>query len=158
MCERDMRAVLRHSVSMIGSDSSATAPYGVLGKGKPHPRTYGTFPRVLGEYVRRKKLLTLEDAIRKMTSFPAQKLRLKDRGLLRKGMWADVTVFDPEKIRDKATYASPHQYPVGIKYVIVNGKVVIANGKHTRELPGKALRLQTTEKRALLRGSKTSDR
>lgn len=146
MCERDMRAVLRHSVSMIGSDSSAAAPYGVLGKGKPHPRTYGTFPRVLGECVRRKRLLTLENAIRKMTSFPAQKLRLKDRGLLRKGMWADITVFNPEKIEDKATYASPHQYPVGIKYVIVNGKVVIANGKHTRELPGKALRLQTIEK------------
>ena len=146
MCERDMRAVLRHSVSMIGSDSSAAAPYGVLGKGKPHPRTYGTFPRVLGEYVRRKKLLTLENAIRKMTSFPAQKLRLKNRGLLRKGMWADITVFNPEKIIDKATYASPHQYPAGIKYVIVNGKIVIANGKHTRELPGKALRLQTIEK------------
>lgn len=146
MCERDMRAVLRHSVSMIGSDSFAIAPYGVLGKGKPHPRTYGTFPRVLGEYVRRKKLLTLENAIRKMTSFPAQKLRLRDRGLLRKGMWADITVFNPEKIGDKATYASPHQYPVGIKYVIVNGQVVIANGKHTRELSGKALRLQTIEK------------
>jgi N-acyl-D-amino-acid deacylase len=146
MCERDMRAVLKHSISMIGSDSSATAPYGVLGKGKPHPRTYGTFPRVLGEYVRRKKLLTFENAVRKMTSFPAQKLGLKDRGLIRKGMWADVTVFDPEKILDKATYANPHQYPVGIKYVIVNGKVVIANGKHTRELPGKALRSHAIEK------------
>jgi N-acyl-D-amino-acid deacylase len=146
MCEKDMRAVLRHSVSMIGSDSSATAPYGVLGKGKPHPRTYGTFPRVLGEYVRRKKLLTFENAIRKMTSFPAQKLRLKDRGLVRKGMWADITVFNPEKIADKATYAEPHQYAVGIKYVIVNGKVVVTKGKHTRELPGKALRLSTNEK------------
>jgi N-acyl-D-amino-acid deacylase len=146
MCEKDMRAVLKHSVSMIGSDSSATAPYGVLGKGKPHPRTYGTFPRVLGEYVRRKKLLTFENAIRKMTSFPAQKLRLKDRGLVRKGMWADITVFNPEKIADKATYAEPHQYAVGIKYVIVNGKVVVTKGKHTRELPGKALRLSTNEK------------
>jgi len=146
MCERDMRTVLRHSVSMIGSDSSSTAPYGVLRKGKPHPRTYGTFPRVLGEYVRRKKLLTLEDAVRKMTSFPAQKLRLKDRGLVKKGMWADVTVFNPEKVVDKATYAKPHQYAVGIKCVIVNGQVVITNGKHTRELPGKALRLQAIEK------------
>ncbi|OGD44858.1 hypothetical protein A3K79_03520 [Candidatus Bathyarchaeota archaeon RBG_13_46_16b] len=144
--EKDMCAVLRHSSSMIGSDSSTKAPYGVLGKGRPHPRTYGTFPRVLGEYVRRKNLLTLENAIRKMTSFPAQKLKLRDRGLLRLGMWADVTVFNPEKIRDKATYANPHQYPVGIKYVIVNGKVIIANGKHTRELPGKALRLQIIEK------------
>jgi N-acyl-D-amino-acid deacylase len=145
MCERDMRVVLRHSVSMMGSDSSATAPYGVLGRGKPHPRTYGTFPRVLGEYVRRKKLLTLENAVRKMTSFPAQKLRLRDRGLIREGMWADVTVFNPEKIGDKATYAKPHQYAVGIRYVIVNGNVVIANGKHTRKLPGKALRLQAIE-------------
>jgi N-acyl-D-amino-acid deacylase len=146
MCEGDMCAVLRHSVSMIGSDSSATAPYGVLGKGKVHPRAYGTFPRVLGEYVRRKKLLTLENAVRKMTSFPAQKLGLKDRGLVRKGMWADVAVFSPERIADKATYAEPLQYPVGIKYVIVNGKVVVANGKHTRELPGKALRLHVAGK------------
>jgi len=143
MCEKDMRAVLKHPASMIGSDSSSTAPYGVLAKGKPHPRTYGTFPRILHEYVRKKKLLTLEEAIRKMTSFPAQKLKLRDRGLIRKGMWADITVFNPEKIADKATYLNPHQYPVGIKYVIVNGKLVIANGKHTRQLPGKALRLQT---------------
>jgi N-acyl-D-amino-acid deacylase len=127
---------------MIGSDSSSTAPYGVLAKGKPHPRTYGTFPRILSEYVRKTKLLTLEEAIRKMTSFPAQKLRLNDRGLIRKGMCADITVFDPEKIADKATYAKPYQYPIGIKYVIVNGKLVIADGKHTRQLPGRALRLQ----------------
>ncbi|HML03588.1 MAG TPA: D-aminoacylase [Candidatus Bathyarchaeia archaeon] len=142
MCERDMRNVLKHPASMIGSDTESVAPYGVLGKGKPHPRTYGTFPRVLGEYARRKKVLTLENAIRKMTSFPAQKLRLNDRGLIRKGMWADVTVFSPEKIMDKATYLKPHQYPVGIKYVIVNGQLVIADGKHTRQLPGRVLRLQ----------------
>lgn len=142
MREEDMRVVLKHPASMIGSDSSSTAPYGVLAKGKPHPRTYGTFPKALGEYVRSTKLLTLEEAIRKMTSFPAQKLRLSDRGLIRKGMAADITVFDPEEIADKATYAKPHQYPDGVKYVIVNGKLVIANGKHTRQLPGKALRLQ----------------
>jgi N-acyl-D-amino-acid deacylase len=142
MCERDMCTVLKHPATMIGSDSDSTAPYGVLGKGKPHPRTYGTFPRVLREYARRKKLLTLENAIRKMTSFPAQKLRLNDRGLIRKGMWADITVFNPEKIVDKATYLNPHQYPSGIEYVIVNGKLVIADGKHTRELPGTVLRLQ----------------
>ena len=142
MREKDMRTVLKHPASMIGSDSSSTAPYGVLAKGKPHPRTYGTFPRVLSECVRNTKLLTLEEAIRKMTSFPAQKLRLNDRGLIRKGMWADITVFSPEKIVDKATYAKPHQYPVGIKYVIVNGKLVVADGKHTHRLPGKALRLQ----------------
>jgi N-acyl-D-amino-acid deacylase len=145
MREKDMRTVLKHPASMIGSDSSSTAPYGVLGKGKPHPRTYGTFTRVLGEYVRNTKLLTLEEAIRKMTSFPAQKLRLNDRGLIKKGMWADITVFNPEKIAGKATYAKPHQYPIGVKYVTVNGKPVIANGKHTHQLPGKALRLQTSK-------------
>jgi N-acyl-D-amino-acid deacylase len=142
MREKDMRTVLKHPASMIGSDSSSTAPYGVLGKGKPHPRTYGTFPRILSEYVRNTKLLTLEEAIRKMTSFPAQKLRLNDRGLIRKGMAADITVFDPKKVVDTATYSKPHQYPIGIKYVIVNGKLVIADGKHTRQLPGRALRLQ----------------
>jgi len=103
MSEKDMRTVLRHHASMIGSDSSATAPHGVLGRGKPHPRAYGTFPRVLGEYVRRRKVLTLENAIRKMTSFPARKLKLRDRGLIKEGMWADITVFDPEKVADKAT-------------------------------------------------------
>lgn len=145
MLEKDMRTVLKHPVSMIGSDSSSTAPYGVLAKGKPHPRTYGTFPRVLGEYVRKTKLLTLEEAIRKMTSFPAQKLGLNDRGLIRKGMAADIAIFDPEKILDKATYEKPHQYPDGIKHVIVNGKPVIAEGKHTQQLPGKALRLQVNK-------------
>lgn len=143
MREKDMRTVLKHPASMIGSDSSSTAPYGVLGKGKPHPRTYGTFPRVLGEYVRKTKLLTLEEAIRKMTSFPAQKLRLNDRGLVRKGMAADITVFDPDKIVDTSTYAKPHEYPIGIKHVLVNGRIVVADGKHTRQLPGRALRLQT---------------
>lgn len=141
MREKDMHAVLKYPASMIGSDSSSTAPYGVLAKGKPHPRTYGTFPRVLGEYVRKAKLLTLEEAIRKMTSFPAQKLRLNDRGLIEKGITADITVFDPDKIADKATYDKPHQYPEGIKYVIVNGKLVIDDGKHTGQLPGRALSL-----------------
>jgi len=145
MRENDVRTALKHPASMIGSDSSSTAPYGVLAKGKPHPRTYGTFPRVLSEYVRKAKLLTLEEAIRKMTSFPAQKLKLNDRGLIRKGMAADITVFDPEKIADKATYEKPHQYPDGVKYVIVNGKLVVADGKHTHQLPGKALRLQASK-------------
>jgi len=141
MCEKDLRTVLRHPVSMVGSDSSATAPYGVLGKGKPHPRTYGTFARILGEYVRKRRLLTLEDAIRKMTSLPAQKLKLRDRGLLREGAWADITAFDPKKVADKATYSKPHRYAIGIKYVVVNGKVVIDQGEHTEALPGKVLRL-----------------
>jgi N-acyl-D-aspartate/D-glutamate deacylase len=141
MREKDLRAVLKHPASMIGSDSSAAAPYGVLGKGKPHPRTYGTFPRVLGEYARRRNLLTLEEAVRKMTSLPAQKLKLRDRGLIREGFWADITVFDRGAVMDKATYSMPHRYPVGIEYVIVNGKMVIDHGKHTGALPGQALRL-----------------
>lgn len=140
MREKDMRTVLKHPVSMVGSDSSARAPYGVLGKGKPHPRSYGTFPRVLGKYVREERVLTLENAIRKMTSLPAQKLRLRDRGLIREEMWADITIFDPKKVIDKATYSNPHQYPIGIECVLVNGKAVIDNGEHTGELPGQALR------------------
>ncbi len=140
MCEEDVHTVLKHPVSMIGSDSSAVAPYGVLGKGKPHPRAYGTFPRVLGKYMREEKVLTLEAAVRKMTSLPAQKLGLRDRGLIRPRMYADIVIFDPQKILDKASYAEPHQYPEGIKYVIVNGKIAIEGNEHTGALAGKALR------------------
>ncbi len=140
MSEEDMRTVLKSPFSMIGSDSSARATYGILSSGKPHPRAYGTFPRVLGKYVREEKVLTLQEAIRKMTSFPAQKLGLKDRGLIREGMWADITIFDPEKIIDKATFMAPHQYPEGIEYVIVNGRIVIEKGEHTKEKPGKVLK------------------
>ncbi|MFQ6074252.1 MAG: amidohydrolase family protein, partial [Candidatus Bathyarchaeia archaeon] len=103
MCEEDVRLVMRHPLSMIGTDSSAIAPYGVLGRGKPHPRGYGAFPRVLGKYVRKEKTLTLEDAVRKMTSLPARKLGLKDRGLIKEDMYADITIFNPETILDKAT-------------------------------------------------------
>jgi N-acyl-D-amino-acid deacylase len=140
MCEEDVCTVMQHPLSMIGTDSSAVAPYGVLGKGKPHPRSYGTFPRMLGKYVREERVLTLENAIRKMTSLPAQKLGLKDRGLIRKGICADIMVFNPERVVDKATYVDPHQYPDGIKYVLVNGKVTVERGKHTGTLSGKALR------------------
>jgi N-acyl-D-amino-acid deacylase len=139
MCEEDMRYVLRHRLSMVGSDSSARAPYGVLGKGKPHPRTYGTFPRILGRYVREGEILTLENAIRKMTSAPAQKLKLEDRGLIRESMWADIVVIDPKKVIDQATYQEPHQYPKGIGYVVVNGELVIEQGEHTKALSGRVL-------------------
>ncbi|KPV65331.1 MAG: D-glutamate deacylase [Candidatus Bathyarchaeota archaeon BA1] len=125
---------------MIGTDGSAVAPYGVLGKGKPHPRSYGTFPRVLGKYVREERTLTLENAVRKMTSLPAQKLGLRDRGLIRKGMYADITIFDPDRVMDRGSYTDPHQYPDGIEYVLVNGKIVIEKGTHTGTLSGKALR------------------
>jgi len=140
MCEEDVCTVLQHPLSMIGTDGSAVAPYGVLGKGKPHPRTYGTFPRVLGKYVREEKILTLENTVRKMTSLPAQKLGLRDRGLIREGMCADIVIFDPKRVVDKASYVNPHRYSVGIEYVLVNGKVTIDKGEHTGVLTGKALR------------------
>jgi len=140
MSEEDVRTVLKSSFSMVGSDSSARATYGILSVGKPHPRAYGTFPRILGKYVREERILILQEAVRKMTSFPAQKLGSGDRGLIREGMWADITIFNPDKIMDKATFFNPHQYSEGIEYVMVNGKIVIEKGEHTREMPGKVLR------------------
>jgi N-acyl-D-amino-acid deacylase len=140
MCEEDVQTVLQYPFSMIGTDSSAVAPYGVLSQGKPHPRGYGAFPRVLGKYVRERKILTLEKAIHKMTWLPAQKLRLRDRGLIKEGMYADITIFNPEIVIDKADYAEPHRYPKGIEYVLVNGKVVIERNEHTGALAGKVLR------------------
>jgi N-acyl-D-amino-acid deacylase len=140
MSEDDVRTVLKSPFSMIGSDSSARATYGILSTGKPHPRTYGTFPRILGKYVREEKLLTLQEAIRKMTSFPAQKLGLKDRGMIKQGMWADIVIFKPHEIIDKATFVNPHRYPEAIEHVIVNGKIVIQKHEHTKEMPGKVLR------------------
>ncbi len=137
MDEEDVKTVISSPLSSIVSDAWATSP---AAGGKPHPRAYGTFPRVLGKYVREEKLLSLEEAIRKMTSLPAGKVRLQDRGLIRKGFWADLVIFDPNKIIDKATYQNPHQYPEGIKYVIVNGKIVVKEGKLTGERPGKVLR------------------
>ena len=139
MCEDDVCTVVRHPVSMIGTDGSAVAPYGVLGKGKPHPRSYGTFPRVLGRYVREERILTLENAIRKMTSLPAQRLGLRDRGIIREGMYADITIFNPETIRDRATYQNPHQYPDGIEYVIVNGRIAVEKREHTGALAGRVI-------------------
>ncbi|MGD8505218.1 MAG: amidohydrolase family protein, partial [Candidatus Bathyarchaeota archaeon] len=140
MCKEDVRRVIQHPLSMIGSDSSARAPHGILGQGKPHPRGYGTFPRILGKYVRKKKTLTLENAIRKMTSLPARKLRLEERGLIKEGLYADITIFNPEAIIDKATYAEPHQYPEGIEYVLVNGKIAVERNTQKETLAGKALR------------------
>jgi len=135
--EEDMETILRSPLSSVISDAWATAPR--IG-GKPHPRAYGTFPRVLGRYVRERRVLTLEEAIRKMTSLPAGKLGLQDRGLIRQGFSADIVIFDPEEILDTATYEDPTQYPVGIDYVLVNGQVVAEQGKYTGVLPGKILR------------------
>ena len=124
----------------IGSDGSAYATEGPLRRGNPHPRNFGTFPRVLGVYVRERKLLRLEDAVRKMTSLNAAKLGLRDRGLVRAGDRADLTLFDPEKIIDKSTYTDPFHYGQGVVYVIVNGQVVLDQGRHTGARPGRALR------------------
>jgi N-acyl-D-aspartate/D-glutamate deacylase len=138
--EKDMQLALSQPWCSIGSDGSALAVEGPLRRGNPHPRSFGTFPRVLGVYVRELKVLRLEDAVRKMTSLNAAKLGVTDRGLLRAGNFADLTLFDPEKVADHATYDKPFQYPDGIAYVIVNGKLVIDGGKHTGARPGKALR------------------
>jgi N-acyl-D-amino-acid deacylase len=138
--EKDMRLALVQPWCSLGSDGSAYAIEGPLRRGNPHPRNFGTFPRVLGLYVREKKLLRLEDAVRKMTSLNASKLGLADRGLLRGGNFADVTVFDPERVIDRATYTHPFQYSEGIEYVIVNGQLVLDRGKHTGAQPGRALR------------------
>ena len=139
MSEEDVRQVMRNPLGMVGSDGSAVSPHGILGRGKPHPRFYGTFPRVIGHYVK-EGVLPLQEAVRKMTSAPAQRLGLRDRGLIREGFKADVTIFDPEKVNDDATFIDPHKYASGIPYVLVNGKVVVDGGEHTGALPGKALR------------------
>jgi N-acyl-D-amino-acid deacylase len=124
------------------NDSQGTSPEGVLGKEFPHPRAYGTFPRVLRKYVREERRMRLEEAIRKFTSLPASRLRLNDRGVLKAGQWADIVVFDPDKITDKATFAAPRQLSVGMQWVLVNGVAVIANGVATQALPGQVLRGQ----------------
>jgi N-acyl-D-amino-acid deacylase len=139
MDERTTEMVLKHPLVMLGSDGSSLAPYGPLSKGKPHPRNYGTFPRFLGYYVRERKLMTLPEAIKKIASKPAAKLGLANRGSLKQGNFADIVIFDPKTIADKATFIEPHQYPVGIDYVLVNGTIVVDQGKHTEELPGKVL-------------------
>lgn len=140
MGEKDNLAVFKEPFHMVGSDGIALAPYGELASFKFHPRAYGTFPRVLGRYVREWGVLTLEEAVRKMTSFPAQRLSLKDRGIIREGMWADLAIFNHERILDRSTYEQPNLYPEGMEYVIMNGEIVIENGQHTGRLPGKVLR------------------
>lgn len=142
MCEEDVEFVLASPLSSIGSDASVRAPYGQLGRGKPHPRSYGTFPRVLGRYVRERRVLSLEEAVRKMTSLPAQRMGLLDRGLVRPGMAADLVILDPDRVSDTATYADPHRYPVGMEWVLVAGQPVIERGKHTGVTPGRVLRCQ----------------
>ena len=139
MSEPDVTLALQQPWVSICNDSQGTAPDGLLGKEHPHPRAYGTFPRILRKYVREEKKLTLEDAIRKFTALPAQRMRIADRGVLKAGMWADVVVFDPETIRDVATFENPNQLSEGMRFVLVNGVPVIDEGRMTNALPGKVL-------------------
>ena len=140
MAEEDVQAIVQSPMVLVGSDGTSLAPYGTTSQGKPHPRFYGTFPRVLGHYVRDLGLLSLPQAIYKMTGGSAAALRLANRGLLREAYHADITVFNPQTIAERATYDDPHQYAAGISTVIVNGVVVIDGGEHTGVLPGQALR------------------
>jgi len=140
MEEETTARVLAHPKCMPASDGIALADYGELRKGNPHPRSYGTFARVLGKYVREEKIMPLEEAIRKMTSLPAERFSLARRGRLATGFFADVVVFDPAKVRDRATFAEPHQYADGFEAVLVNGVVVFEGGERTEELPGKVIR------------------
>jgi N-acyl-D-amino-acid deacylase len=140
MSEADVVLALKQPWVSIDNDSQGTSPDGLLAQEHPHPRAYGTFPRVLRKYVREEHVLTLEDAIRKFTALPAQRMRLTDRGVLKQDMWADVVIFDPATIRDLATFEQPNQLSQGMEYVLVNGVPVIAEGKMTGALPGKVLR------------------
>jgi N-acyl-D-amino-acid deacylase len=140
MSEPDVALALQQPWVSVDNDSSGTSPEGILGEEHPHPRAYGTFPRILRKYVREEKKLTLEEAIRKFSALPAQRMRLTDRGVLKLGMWADVVVFDPETVRDVATFDDPNRLSEGMEYVLINGVPVVENGKMTGALPGKVLR------------------
>jgi N-acyl-D-amino-acid deacylase len=153
--EDDIRTVLKHPLMMVCSDGAALAPYGILGGIDGYsPCSYGEYPYILERYVKKEKILALHEAIRKMTSFPAQRLGLRDRGLLREGMWADIVIFNIDAIRDRATNGFPysfplrnypHKYPEGIEYVIVNGQIVVQKGRHMAIFPGKVLRHEAKE-------------
>ncbi|MGB9237080.1 MAG: D-aminoacylase [Terriglobales bacterium] len=140
MSEPDVALALQQPWVSIDNDSPGTSPDGILGEEHPHPRAYGTFPRILRKYVREEKKLTLEEAIRKFSALSAQRMRLTDRGVLKQGMWADVVVFDPQTVRDVATFDDPNRLSEGMEFVLVNGVPVIENGKMTGALPGKVLR------------------
>jgi dihydroorotase/N-acyl-D-amino-acid deacylase len=142
MSQPDVTLALQQPWVSIDNDSEGTSPEGILGQAHPHPRAYGTFPRILAKYVREEKALTLEDAIRKFSALPAQRMRLADRGVLKTGMWADVVIFDPATVRDRATFDNPNQLSEGMEYVLVNGVPVIDQGKMTGALPGRVLRGQ----------------
>jgi N-acyl-D-amino-acid deacylase len=140
--EGDVRRIMRHPQTMIASDGRLSRP----GDGHPHPRAYGTFPRVLGRYVRDEKVLTLEQAVHKMTALPAAELPLADRGILLAGAYADVVVFDPARVADRATFDAPHQYPVGIEFVLVNGALAVDGERFVGTRAGRVLRRSSVVK------------
>ena len=139
MSEDDVKTAMQFPWVSVGTDASAIKPEGELGRGQPHPRAYGTFPRILGRYVRDEKVLSLPEAIRKMTSLAASQLKIAERGTLKEGFFGDVVIFDPNTVADTATFEKPHQYPIGIDTVIVNGVVTVRNGQHTGARAGRAL-------------------
>ncbi len=138
--ESDVRYFLSHPLAMIGSDGTAVSPSGVYAQERPHPRFYGTYPRILGRYVREQSLMSLETAVQKMTSMPAERLRLRDRGRVEEGCVADLAVFDPATVIDRATFDDPHQLAAGVPHVLVAGELVVHHGEHTGALPGRVLR------------------
>ena len=138
--EDDVKRIMQSPLHMVGTDAGSCTVEGPFCKGKPHPRHYGTYPKILGTYVREEKTLRLDEAVRKMTSFPAQRFGILDRGLLRPGMWADVVAFNPATVAETSTYKDPHRFPEGIEYVVVNGKLTIDGGRYTGVLAGKTLR------------------
>jgi N-acyl-D-amino-acid deacylase len=135
MHEDDVKYIMKYPFCMAGADAGIPVP----GRGMPHPRGYGTNARILGRYVREAKVMSLEEAVRRMTSLAAQKFQLKDRGLLKEGMAADIVIFDEGTVSDKATFEQPHQYSVGFHYILVNGKLVVEDGKHNKTRSGVAL-------------------
>lgn len=145
MREEDVRYLMALDWVTVGSDGSAVAPEGILARTHPHPRWYGTFPRVVGHYVREEKVLMLPEAVRKMTSLPASRLGLEDRGTLAEGYKADITIFDPEHIVDRSTFEEPHQFSEGVRYLLVNGTLVLDEGRHTTEMPGRVLRRRASK-------------
>ncbi len=140
MSQPDVTLALQQPWVSIDNDSSGASPEGILGQEHPHPRAYGTFPRILSKYVREEKALTLEDTIRKFSALAAQRMCLTDRGVLKSGMWADIVIFDPSTVHDRATFENPNQLSEGMDYVLVNGVPVVDQGKMTGKLPGKVLR------------------
>jgi len=140
MSETNLNQILQWDFVMIGSDSSIRSVNGILNEGKPHPRSYGTFSRVLGKFCRDDKILKLNEAIYKMTGLPATKIGLKKRGFIKEGYFADIVIFDKDKIKDISEFSKPHQYSTGISYVIVNGEITLENGKHTGAVNGTILR------------------